>query len=125
MAEGWALALYPRRYAFFSAGITKSELNTSAVGMMAERGIDISRHRSKTMQELADIHFDLICTVCSNAEAACPVLPVNTTKIHVGFDDPPELARNLNFENGLKHYRRVRDEIEAFVVGLEPTLKKL
>ena len=119
MAEGWARALKGEEIAPFSAGIEKHGLNPKAVAVMREAGVDISHQTSKTIDELGDIQFDLVVTVCEHAEKNCPVFPGPVKKIHVGFDDPPRLARSAaTEEEALAHYRRVRDEIRAFIETL-------
>ncbi len=90
---------------------------------MAEAGVDISRQRSRSASELAATAFDYVVTVCDNAYESCPVYPGRTKVIHVGFDDPPRLAREASTEEeALGHYRRVRDEIRAFVERLPEAL---
>jgi arsenate reductase len=86
---------------------------------MAEAGVDISRQRSKTLSEVKDVPFDYVVTVCDHAHESCPIFPGGTKVVHVGFDDPPRLARDAKTEEeALGHYRRVRDEIRAFVAAL-------
>ncbi len=119
MAEGWARHLNGDVIDAFSAGTESHGLNFVAVKVMAEAGVDISRHASKTLAEIDSIQFDYVITVCSDADRNCPVLPGPTKKIHHAFDDPPRLARVVATENeALVHYRRVRDEIKAFVETL-------
>lgn len=123
MAEGWARALKGEEIAPFSAGIEKHGLNPKAVAVMREAGVDISHQTSKTIDELGDIQFDLVVTVCEHAEKNCPVFPGPVKKIHVGFDDPPRLARSAaTEEEAVAHYRRVRDEIRAFIETLPEQL---
>jgi len=123
MAEGLARRLLPDGYEVFSAGIEKHGLNPMAVEAMSEIGIDISGHRSKTLDELADIGFDYVITVCGHAAETCPVFPGETVRVHRGFDDPPKLAAGaVSHEEALAHYRRVRDEIRAYVAGLPDEL---
>ena len=120
MAEGWALALRPGDMEIWSAGVETHGLNPLAVKVMAEAGVDISNHRSKLVDDLLDIPFDLVVTVCDNARESCPVFPGTARVIHHGFEDPPCLAREAaDEEEALVHYRRVRDEIQAFIVGLD------
>ena len=77
--------------------------------------MDISGHRSKLLNEVRDIPFDYVVTVCDHANESCPVFPGKVKRVHVGFDDPPRLATNARTEEeALGHYRRVRDEIRAF-----------
>jgi arsenate reductase len=119
MAEGLARELWPDRFEVYSAGIETHGLNPLAVEVMAEVGIDISGHRSKTLAELGGVSFDLVITVCGHADETCPVFPGPTVKWHRGFDDPPKLARAaVSQAQVLAHYRRVRDEIEAYVAQL-------
>ena len=117
MAEGWARALLGDRVEARSAGTRPHGLNPLAVRAMAEAGIDISRHASKR-PEAAGGPFDLVVTVCGSANEECPVLP-GARILHAGFDDPPHLARGAaSDEEAMPHYRRVRDEIRAFVERL-------
>lgn len=123
MAEGWAKALKPDGIEAYSAGIEKHGLNLLAVRAMAEAGVDISRHASKTLDELSVQDFDYVVTVCGHAHETCPVFPGSAKKIHAGFDDPPALAKEAKTEDeALVHYRRVRDEIRQFVAGLPESL---
>lgn len=123
MAEGWARALWGDQIEVHSAGIEPHELNPLAVKVMAEVGVNISRQRSKHVDELASITFDLVVTVCNHAHEHCPVLPRAARMVHAGFDDPPRLARGAQTEEeALAHYRRVRDEIRAFILTLPELL---
>lgn len=125
MAEGWARYLKGQTIEPFSAGIETHGLNPNAVKVMAEAGVDISHHRSKTLAELKDIDFDYVITVCGHANEHCPLFPGRTKVIHVGFDDPPKLAQNAKTpEEALNHYRRVRDEIKEFILGFPDRLEK-
>jgi arsenate reductase len=123
MAEGWARHLRGDRIEVYSAGIEPHGLDPRAVQVMAEAGVDIAGHRSKHVGELMDIQFDYVVTVCGHAEEHCPAFPGKTRVIHVGFDDPPRLAAGAATEGErLAHYRRVRDEIRAFVETLPSSL---
>ena len=123
MAEGWTRALHAGRIEAFSAGIETHGLNPRAVQVMAEAGVDISGHRSKTVAELPTKEFDFVVTVCDHAHESCPLFPGKTKVVHVGFDDPPRLAKEAKTEEeALAHYRRVRDEIKAFVENLPGAL---
>lgn len=124
MAEGWARYLKSDIIAAYSAGIETHGLNPHAVKVMAEAGVDISRQRSKHLEELKDVAFDYVVTVCDNAHEACPLFLGKTKVLHQGFDDPPRLAREAKTaDEALAHYRRVRDEIKVFVENLPATLK--
>jgi arsenate reductase len=123
MAEGWARHLKGELLEPYSAGIEKHGLNPNAVAVMAEAGVDISRHFSKTLEDLADVRFDVVVTVCGHAHETCPVFPGGARVVHVGFDDPPRLARDeTDPDKALDHYRRVRDEIRAYVDTLPGSL---
>lgn len=127
MAEGWARHLRGEDLESYSAGIEKHGLNPRAVRVMAEAGADISGHRSKHVDELRDVSFDYVVTVCDHAHESCPMwLGGKARVVHVGFDDPPRLAQNAETEEeALSHYRRVRDEIRAFVETLPEALGRL
>lgn len=125
MAEGWARHLKAGRIEPYSAGIETHGLNANAVKVMAEAGVDISQQHSKHVSELSGIAFDYVVTVCGHANEHCPIFPGKTKVIHVGFDDPPQLARDAKSEEeALAHYRRVRDEIRAFVETLPERLEQ-
>ncbi len=120
MAEGWARHLRGREWEVYSAGIEDHGLNPDAVRVMAEAGVDISRHRPKLVSSLLHMPFDLVITVCDRARTMCPVFPAEARMIHAPFDDPPSLAKRSNNENeAISHYRRVRDEIRDFVEQLD------
>ncbi len=124
MAEGWARHLKAEAIEAFSAGIETHGLNPRAVKVMAEAGVDISGHRSKHVRDLRDVTFDYVVTVCGHASENCPVFPGKVKRLHVGFDDPPKLAAGARTEEeALGHYRRVRDEIRAFVERLPGALE--
>ena len=124
MAEGWARALKRDVLEPYSAGIEKHGMNPHAVKVMAEAGVDISRHFSKTPAELGPVEFDYVVTVCGHANENCPVFPTKTPVVHVGFEDPPQLTKGLpDGEEKLAVYRRVRDEIRLFVEGLPALLE--
>jgi len=123
MAEGWARHLKGDVLEAYSAGIETHGLNPRAVQVMAEAGVDISGHRSKHVDELRDIPLDWVITVCDHAQESCPLFPGRVKLVHVGFDDPPRLAAGAKSEEeALAHYRRVRDEIRAFVETLPDAL---
>ena len=123
MAEGWARHLKGDRIEPFSAGIKACGLNPDAVRVMAEAGVDISGQRSKQVAELRGVDFDYVVTVCGHAHENCPVFPGKAAVVHVGFDDPPRLAAGAATEDErLAPYRRVRDEIRAFVETLPEAL---
>jgi len=123
MAEGWTRHLKADAIEAYSAGVEPHGMNASAVRVMAEAGVDITGQRSKHVDELRDVPFDYVVTVCDHAHETCPLFPGKTKVVHVGFDDPPRLAKTARTEaEALGHYRRVRDEIEAFVRTLPRAL---
>jgi arsenate reductase len=119
MAEGWTRALKGDEIEVSSAGIETHGLNPNAVRVMQEAGVDISGQRSQHIDEFKDEAFDFVVTVCGHAQEHCPLLPGAAAVVHVPFDDPPKLARQAgNEEEARECYRRVRDEIRAYVEKL-------
>jgi len=126
MAQGWAKHLKGDLIEAYSAGVTPRCLDKLAVKVMAEAGVDISTHRSKHLDEVKDIAFDYVVTVCDDAHERCPYFPGKAKIIHAGFDDPPRLAGNAaTEEEALNYYRRIRDEIKRFILQLPDKLKNL
>jgi arsenate reductase len=115
MAEGWARKYWGHEFNVYSAGTKKHGMNARAMKVMKEAGVDISSHFSKTVEELPEVTFDYVVTVCDHAHENCPYFSGAKT-VHVGFQDPPALTKELtNEEEILAVYRRVRDEIEIFI----------
>ena len=125
MAEGWARHLKGNVIEAYSAGIETHGLNPNAVQVMAEAGVDISGHKSQHIDEFKDVQLDYVITVCGHANEHCPIFPGKIKVVHVGFDDPPKLAKDAVTEReALDCYRRVRDEIKAFVETLPERICK-
>ena len=125
MAEGWARALKSDVIEPYSAGTEPHGMNKLAMKVMAEADVDIGRQWSKHVNDLATVPFDYVVTVCDSANETCPVFPGRVKRVHVGFDDPPRLARDAKSDDdALVHYRRVRDEIKAFVQSLPKGLER-
>jgi len=125
MAEGWTRLLKGALIEAYSAGTEAHGLDARAVKVMAEAGVDSSGHRSKPVDELRGVGFDYVVTVCDRANESCPVFPGGVKHVHVGFDDPPLLARSARTEDeALDHYRRVRDRIRSYVERLPEVLKQ-
>jgi arsenate reductase len=129
MAEGWAHALKSDVLEAYSAGIETHGLNPNAVQVMAEAGVDISGQKSENIKDLLHLPIDVVITVCAHAHETCPLFPGTARVVHHGFDDPPRLARELaaqgaTEEEQLDCYRRVRDEIKAFVGQLPGNLEE-
>lgn len=123
MAEGWTRHLKNKQVEVWSAGIETHGLNPLAVQVMSEAGVDISTQESQNIRDMLDIPFDYVITVCGHAHETCPVFPGTAKVVHVGFDDPPKMAKDYRTEEDqLNCYRRVRDEIRAFVETLPGAL---
>lgn len=116
MAEGWARHFHGDTIVGYSAGIETHGMNPNAMQVMKEVGVDISGQSSKLASSLADVPLDLVITVCGHADENCPAFLTKAKLVHVGFDDPPKLAKEAaSEEDALNCYRRVRDEIRDFV----------
>ena len=113
MAEGLLRALKGDEYEAYSAGVSPTMVDPDAIKAMAEIGIDISGQRSKGMDEVKGIKFDTVVTVCDSAKEACPFFPGAKEQIHRSFDDPA----GYEGEARLPAFRRVRDEIGAWIEG--------
>jgi arsenate reductase (thioredoxin) len=100
-------------YAVESAGTKPSLVRPEAIEAMRELGIDISGHRSKSVDEFAGQPFDYVVTVCDNARDACPVFPAGTARLHWSFEDPA--AKQGTDQERLDEFRRIRDQIHARV----------
>ena len=120
MAEGWAKVLLAGKVEALSAGTRPGrEVDTRAIKAMAEAGVDISAQRPKHLDVFKDAGFDLVVTLCDNAREACPVYWGKARKMHNGFDDPATVAgKDSPEETAMPVYRRVRDEIKAFVMKI-------
>ena len=115
MAEGLLRHDAGERFEVFSAGTRPSRVRPEAIAAMGELGIDISGHRSKSVDEFAGQQFDYVVTVCDNAKESCPVFPGKAVRIHQSFEDP--VALQGSDEERLAVFRRVRDEIRRYLRG--------
>ena len=109
MAEGLLRHIAGEKFDVESAGVAPTTVRPEAIAVMGELGIDISSHRSKSVDEFSDEQFDYVITVCDNARETCPVFPADVKRIHWSFDDPASV-QGTN-EEKLSVFRRVRDEI--------------
>lgn len=109
MAEGLLRSIASGEYEVESAGVAPSSVRPEAITVMSELGIDISSHRSKSVDEFVNQPFDVVITVCDNARETCPVFPSSAERVHWSFDDPAEAKGTL--DERLAVFRRVRDEI--------------
>ncbi|MDH4127204.1 MAG: arsenate reductase ArsC [Spirochaetota bacterium] len=113
MAEGFAKHYLGDKHDFYSAGIEAHGINPLAVKVMAEKKIDISNYKSKTLNDIANINFDVVITVCGDAHERCPTYLKKATIIHKGFQDPAK-AKGTE-EEVLQVFRDVRDQIEKYI----------
>jgi arsenate reductase len=113
MAEGLLRHDAGDRFEVESGGTKPSHVRPEAIAAMKELGIDISGHRSKSVDEFTGQQFDYVLTVCDNAKESCPIFPGQTTNVHRGFDDPAALEGSE--EERLAAFRRVRDELRKYL----------
>jgi len=109
MAEGILRSIAGDRFDVASAGVAPSRVRPEAVEAMRDIGVDISTHRSKSVDEFLEEPFDYVITVCDNAKESCPVFPGNAERIHWSFDDPA--AYEGTDDEKLSEFVRVRDQI--------------
>ncbi len=114
MAEGFLNTLFGDRYEAHSAGITPTKINPYAVKAMAEIGIDLSKNRSKSIEEFRGENFNYVVTVCDNARETCPFFPGEKI-IHKSFEDPAGFEGSENEK--LEKVRCVRDQIKEWVMN--------
>ena len=112
IAEGLLNTFYGNRYEGYSAGVTPTKVNPYVIKSMAEIGIDISRNRSKSIEEFRGENFGYVVTVCDSAREACPFFPGEKV-IHKSFEDPNQFGGSE--EEILKQVRHVRDEIKEWI----------
>ncbi|MCA1622057.1 MAG: arsenate reductase ArsC [Acidobacteria bacterium] len=113
MGEGLLREMGGGRFEVESAGTRPGGVRPEAVEAMREVGVDISSHRSKSVDEFAGREFDYVITVCDNAAAGCPVFPGKTARVHRSFDDPA--AVEGAWGERLAAFRRVRDEMAEWL----------
>ena len=111
MAEGLLRSMAGERFEVASAGVSPSSVRPEAIAALRDIGVDISSHRSKSVDEFLGQEFDYIITVCDNANEQCPVFPGKTKRIHWSFEDPA--ATEGSAEEKLRVFSRVRDEIKG------------
>jgi len=113
MAEGILNDMGPGQYEVFSAGTKPGLVRPEAVKAMDEIGIDISGHRSKSVDEFFGVEMDVVLTVCDNAKQNCPYFPAKTSLIHHAFEDPAEVEGDE--QTRMDAFRSVRDEISKYL----------
>lgn len=114
MAEGLLREMAGERFEVESAGVAPSSVRPEAIEAMGEIGIDISGHRSKSVDEFTGRQFDYIITVCDNAKESCPVFPGTAVRIHRMFEDPPAESEG-DYGSRMEIFRHVRDEIRNWL----------
>ncbi|MBE9602027.1 arsenate reductase ArsC [Pedobacter sp. MC2016-24] len=112
LAEGYLRHFAGENAQIYSAGIETHGVNPRAIAVMAEIGLDISRHTSNHVDEYSGIQFDYLITVCDNANEACPYFPGQVKRFHYNFPDPAK-ARGTE-EEIMQEFRKVRDMIRAY-----------
>ena len=117
MAEAYLRLYHGKDFNIYSAGIEKHGLNPFAIGVLMEDSVDISNHSSNTIEELGNVSFDTIITVCDHANEVCPILPGNQTKIHYNFADPSK--QNGSANELIKAFRDTRDQIKEFCQNID------
>ncbi len=111
MAEGLLREIAGDRFEVFSAGTRPAGLNQNAVTAMSEIGIDISQHRSKSVDEFNGQQFDYVITVCDDAKESCPIFAGTGKRVHHSFEDPAAAPADQQ----LPLFRRVRDEMSGWL----------
>jgi arsenate reductase len=112
IAEGYLRHFANNKANIYSAGIETHGVNPKAIQVMAEDGIDISKHTSNNIDEYMDIPFDFVITVCDNAKENCPYFPTKAQRFHQNFSDPAKATGDLN--EVMNEFRSVRDMIKAY-----------
>ena len=113
MAEGYLTAMYNDRYTAYSAGAEVTKVHPLAIEVMKEVGVDISGHRSKSLQEFIDGDIDAVVMVCDGAKAACPLFSGAKRTIHQEFSDPTSVTGTD--QEKIAAFRRIRDEIIRWI----------
>lgn len=121
MAEGFLGHYLKDRAKVHSAGIEAHGLNPRAVAVMKDVGIDISSHRSKTVDELEEDKFDHVLTVCDNAREHCPYFPATTSQLHHNFEDPSKVSGSE--EEIMSAFRQCRDAIDNYCRDLSDSIR--
>jgi arsenate reductase len=113
IAEGILNTFYANKYQAYSAGVQPSHVSSYAIETLRELGIDISDHRSKSINEFQGKNFDIVVTVCDNAKESCPFFPGKKI-IHKGFEDPA--SKDGSIDEIMDGFRKSRDEIKDWII---------
>ncbi|HKO99705.1 MAG TPA: arsenate reductase ArsC [Pyrinomonadaceae bacterium] len=122
MAEGLLRDLAGDRFEVMSAGVLPTRVRPEAIVVMREVGIDISSHRSKSVDEFLNQNFDFVLTVCDNAKQQCPMFPGPARRIHWGLDDPAEVTGDEHTR--LNAFRTARDELRERLKEFDSAYRK-
>jgi len=114
MAEGIANHFLGDRLEAVSAGTEASFVNPRAIAVLKEIGVDISHHRSKSLDEFAEQDFEYVITLCGDANEKCPLFFGGVRRTHLGFSDPAKATGDE--EELLTEFRKVRDEIKSTLI---------
>jgi arsenate reductase len=120
MAEGLLRHDAGDRFEVESAGTKPGKVRPEAIAVMKELGIDISGHRSKSVDEFAGEKFDYVLTVCDNAKETCPIFPSHANRLHQNFEDPAAVQGSEAVRLGV--FRQVRNQMRAYLRGFPPKL---
>jgi len=124
MAQGF-LQSFDKRMQVFSAGTEPAgRINPTAVKVMKEEGIDISKNKPKNVDQYLNESWDYVITVCDDANETCPVFPFKVrNRLHMGFEDPSKIKGS--YTEIMNAFYDVRNEIRDEFYGLfESELKK-
>lgn len=122
MAEGWAKHLKSDVIEAHSAGVWPAGVSSRAIKVMNEAGVDISSHKSRHVDEFAQVEFDYVITLCDNAQEQCPIFPGKARLVHRAFNDPVMMTGTD--DEIMAAFRRTRDEIRAFVETLPESIER-
>jgi len=122
MAEGWTRHLKGDIIDAYSAGLLPVPVNPRAIKVMKEAGVDISKQRSKHIDELAGIDFDYVVTVCDYAKQQCPIISSKARVLHRNIEDPSFLEGTE--EEIMAAFRKTRDEIKEFIIDFTNILNR-
>jgi arsenate reductase len=112
IAEGYLRYFAGDKAVIYSAGVETHGVNPRAIAIMAEDGIDISKHTSNNINEYQGIDFDYVITVCDNAKERCPFFPSSASKLHENFPDPAKATGSE--EEVMFAFRKVREMIKEY-----------
>jgi arsenate reductase len=115
MAEGFLRTHYGDRYDAYSAGFEPTRVDPCAITVMREVGVDISKYRSKGLEEFEGQHFDYVVTLCADAQESCPIFIGGESYLHHAFDDPVRVKDVLTEADSCSRFRAVRDQLEAWI----------